>query len=718
MSREIFTREDWDGYKSRNITPKNLPSHFSGLMRRACDPCTWGMVDDNSVTTKYDTEQMQEDATTMESSQASEEEKQRSGKRQKYKTETLNKALVSKRWMNVRTKGGGKKKELRPEHTIYQLKPNDLHNHASSNTIKMFYTMSPWSNVCFAGIDLDELDDTTQEDMDRAVEDIRGLFGYKVYAERSTKGAGRHIYPVIDFTPFAEAWYRYPRVPREEDSRESFSEACNRILFKDPCSLHHMLTEYFEGKYNLNYDGVKGIYTSYRSIERNGYYLVHPRKEKKEDEWVETEESHTYLQRTYGAIILKMPKLTSPEVFHEFTRSPIISLLELVGIIRKLLLLLGYMDEGGIITSAPNNPIRSSHIFRLYRFEYPSSQVSRHDAEKGEGSGESEQSSAEDCLVPVAAHADLPSATTNTSWLQTEQPKGQGSAGGDTTPISIPIANIGGTFTTHPPQSSCLRGHRKDLLASIEGEKETLWRSRRYLEFCYRCHMDETGREPTKEQYRREYRRDVGTGVEDEGDIGRLNSTYDKYITEVREFYRKGVEGMIKKIENNIDMMPKQIRELRNEVCRAWEAGTKLAGISSTDLAIAALWLFSTLMQPRNSRHAKFDRGRHDSRQLTAPMAGLIGYFSTMKACGLSKTSCDRKKAKILREMLIALGWIQIVDHSYIIGGKDNGRAWRYILLPKHPMYRRFVEHVGGGKIQWWKARAEQEQLDQGEQIA
>jgi hypothetical protein len=384
---------------------------------------------------------------------------------------------------------------------------------------------------------------------------------------------------------------------------------------------------------------------------------------------------------------------------------------------RKLLILLGYMDSEGIIVPRdiiPDNPIYRSQIFTLRYFGYPGSQISQHDAEQGRGEPDElaqpdfpSGTGNADCLQPDKAHPDLSSSMTNAGCLIPPTAEAEELGKKNTTPLHTTSAVIGGTFST------C-----EDLLGAIRGEKDALWRSQRYLGYCYCKYITEKNREPSKEEFRKDYRTDVGTDVEDEGDVERLNNTYDRFLPEVRSFYNRGIKGQIEKTENNIFMSKKEIRKLRDDVCRDWETGTKKAGVTSRDLAIAATWLSSCLLSPRNSRHVKFSGGRHSSRELTAPMAGLISYFAAMKKCGMSKTGCDGKKAKILREMLVAMEWIKIVDSSKIIGGKDDGRAWRYILLPAHPLYKRFAEHVGGGKIQWWKSKAEREQLDQGGQIA
>lgn len=92
----------------------------------------------------------------------------------------------------------------------------------------------------------------------------------------------------------------------------------------------------------------------------------------------------------------------------------------------------------------------------------------------------------------------------------------------------------------------------------------------------------------------------------------------------------------------------------------------------------------------------------------------MKAFFEQMKKKGLNKTSCDNQKARVVREILMRMGWIKIVDGTRVLASQNDGegRSWRYILLPAHPLHRRFETHVGPARIEFWKNRGKGEQED------
>ena len=134
------------------------------------------------------------------------------------------------------------------------------------------------------------------------------------------------------------------------------------------------------------------------------------------------------------------------------------------------------------------------------------------------------------------------------------------------------------------------------------------------------------------------------------------------------------------------------------------------------DIAIAAIWIGASLNKPMNNKYVVWmNTDVHYSKELTAPMKGLKGFFDAMKEKELSKTGCNDSKAKALRKLLEQMEWIQIVDRSYIraVDNDGEGRSWRYILLDAHPGYNRFKKMIGQSRIQFWKAYQDKVEMKQ-----
>lgn len=387
MSYEPFTREDWEK-KPRSFTP----STYSSLMRKMVDPFTWGYIIPPRFTEK----------------------------RQAYSTEQVNYCLRSKKTV----KNGTKYVQVSRAAEIRSL-AEQQHKHVTLPDVHLFYCMSPWSNISCAGWDIDPLKDgsTSQNHIDEAAAEIDDIFGGGTYIEPSTKGLGRHGYPIIDFT----AYDGCPRDPSEDFEGVSFAQACNRILSKDPCSLEALIKLYINRKYPVNFDGIKGDYTDYRWVKFDGY--------ERDCQWVDSPKPLYYLQRVYGGIILKQPKPRTEEAFFRFLNAPVLSVDDVRGIIEKLLSLLGYIPHdpsdiipGGIIPGLSSRDIipfllpdiSSSKLLSLKTpalapgNDAPSEPVEPHTKAQSDLSPSGTNA---DCLVPDAEQADLPSAAANASCL-------------------------------------------------------------------------------------------------------------------------------------------------------------------------------------------------------------------------------------------------------------------------------------------------------------
>ena len=236
--------------------------------------------------------------------------------------------------------------------------------------------------------------------------------------------------------------------------------------------------------------------------------------------------------------------------------------------------------------------------------------------------------------------------------------------------------------------------------ADSSTEPDAYLRSRKYLYECYLKYISMEGREPTKEEYQKEYRCDVGTGIENQEDINRLNYIYDKFIDKMRTYTFGSLSEKINIIQSKIPLTQDEINS----------RSTYHRKLTPLDLAIAALWVSLCLTNTdylEKKQWYSLHKSEHFSRELTVPMVSLGKFFLCLKDKGISPTGCNSHKAKALRELLVDIGWIQCVDDTVIVAAQNKdqgGRSRRYILLPEHPQYQKFKQVVGTERIEYWKS--------------
>ena len=237
-------------------------------------------------------------------------------------------------------------------------------------------------------------------------------------------------------------------------------------------------------------------------------------------------------------------------------------------------------------------------------------------------------------------------------------------------------------------------------------ESDAMKRSRRYLYYCFGKYIIEEGREPTVEEYRQDYRQEVGTGAEDPEDRKRLEYIYRTNITRMRKTF-------FGSLSQNIDMMEQKLGLEQDDID---DRSTYYRKLWKREVAITAVWIELSLTNHDYIGKKKWwsiGKGEHYTRELTVPMTSLQNFIECLKSKELNKNGCNPSKARALRELMIDMQWLQCVDDSVIIAAQNDnkgGRARRYILLPAHPNYAKFEKIVGPDRIEYWK-KFRQEQL-------
>jgi hypothetical protein len=243
-------------------------------------------------------------------------------------------------------------------------------------------------------------------------------------------------------------------------------------------------------------------------------------------------------------------------------------------------------------------------------------------------------------------------------------------------------------------------------VADIALESNAMLRSRRYLYYCFVKYIIEEGREPTIEEYRQDYRQDVGTGEENQEDRRRLEYIYNTNVSKMRKYLFGSLSQKIEMMEQKLGLKQEGIDRRSTYYRKLWKR----------EVAITAVWIELCLCNAdyiEKKEWWSLTKGEHYSRELTVPTVSLENFIKCMKEKKLNKNGCNPRKAKALRELLIDMRWMQCVDDSVIIAAQNDdkcGRARRYILLPSHPSYKKFEKVVGKDRIEYWK-QFRQEQL-------
>ena len=571
---KILTRQDWEQSKPKSFTPIT----YSRTIRKIIDHNTWGWIDPEYGYTE---------------------------KEHLFGSDTINEALRgTETLLNKRTG------DSRTISTASNIQSKQWHQvaHIEHSEKVMFYVCSLFSNICMPGLDIDPTDTSTQDDMNKVSDFIKEFM--PCYIEKSTKQKGRHGYPIIEFTPYVEAYGRY-----------KFPFYANRLLSLDPCSLASLLKLYINSRFNVKFDNIKGYYSQYQWQKFNG---------------------RNYLHRTNASVLIKQPKTTNESDFFSLVNSPVLSISDI-------------QDKMSWLLNELKGDVPDIENTKLGTYNKASSDF-------------------------------LPCQEENTDELEPQTTENSFSSLSSLSYVYIPA-------------------HFENV-ADIALESDVILRSRRYLYYCFTQYMINEGREPTIEEYRQDYRQDVGTGLEDQGDIIRLEYIYNTNKSKMRKYFYGSLKQKINMMEQKLGIEQEDIDRRSTYYRKLWKK----------EVAITAVWIELCLTNQDYIGKKKWwsmSKGEHYTRELTVPMTSLEKFIECLKKKELNKNGCNPRKARALRELLIDLGWMQCVDDTVIIASHNNdkgGRARRYILLPDHPGYQRFEKIAGKDRIEHWK-EFRQEQL-------
>jgi len=87
-------------------------------------------------------------------------------------------------------------------------------------------------------------------------------------------------------------------------------------------------------------------------------------------------------------------------------------------------------------------------------------------------------------------------------------------------------------------------------------------------------------------------------------------------------------------------------------------------------------------------------------RELTVPKKGVVQYWKYLKETGSVKRSCDDGRIRPCRVILQRIGYITLLDKSYMVGWDNNGVAMKWGIGENHPRYSEYLTFVPQSVVQ------------------
>lgn len=110
--------------------------------------------------------------------------------------------------------------------------------------------------------------------------------------------------------------------------------------------------------------------------------------------------------------------------------------------------------------------------------------------------------------------------------------------------------------------------------------------------------------------------------------------------------------------------------------------------ITYEDIAIAAGFYFVSLTR-------LLPQKTWASNQFTIAQNNMVDWFDELNRNIETARTCNKSKVKMLKDILIHIGWLECVDKSYFSGKRSR----RYLMAEKFPRYGEFVLLVGPDNI-------------------
>ncbi len=505
------------------------------------------------------------------------------------------------------------------------------------------YTQNRNSRISMFVIDLDNTATSDYEDILQVAEYIKERFHNDIYYEISTQGQGIHIYLFVN-------WLKYDNTLTTQNIN---------YLFND-YSTYLAKTIQYQG-YNCRVDKIKGSYP----------YYVFDNKLK-------------CFQIVKRGTLCKLPRPTTETTFQSLIHSPIFSLAHIKKNIQAIKELL------------PDNFTLSSPVVNIKK---ASSSVSVPDSVSKSSSSIPPENN-----LPLSVVGDIIGSLPDTAPTPNSTPDISFTDLFDTTPStpttpdifyslppssllsSLPVTLLSTTFGTTPiiePETQIinrpeLRGNKCIEKMKSEDAMERTFYSIMFL-------AQKLGRLPDYKEWNKLYLTLGNITNIDEDDRRKRFEDRVKYIAQTFEpdkFSRLYTVGEYEEgIKNKIT------KEEMDNICKSMNIKHR---ITHTHLCVGIGYHY--MCNITNQRKGW---------ELTVPVRGMICLFRVLKSIGLIKKSCNYNQVRAIREALLKIGYITLLNNEYWYEPyKEWSKAKQWGLGEMCPRYDEYIDIVGMDTIQ------------------
>lgn len=233
-------------------------------------------------------------------------------------------------------------------------------------------------------------------------------------------------------------------------------------------------------------------------------------------------------------------------------------------------------------------------------------------------------------------------------------------------------------------------------------------REREYLFYYFTKYYQQHKKTPSQSMCYQNYLTDTGYTKTDADREGRFKIQYDNMLgyfdpDKVRSSRKYGIYIKGDYMEDLKRLFSKaDLRQMQNEI------NSKYTGvIKHEDIALAAGFYFVSLT--RLLKQKDFSKS-----EFTVAQNNMIGWFNNLNSRFETSRTCDGKKVRVLRQILIDVGWLRCVDEDHVIGRSSR----RHVLTKQFPRYEEFEKLVGKDNIDKWVAFSESQKSKKDKLVA
>lgn len=523
----------------------------------------------------------------------------------KYKygnTEGLNKSFT-----HVNEKG------KKTKYNSYKLNNDEVSTHLHSDDKREFvyYVNSQFSHCPLICFDIDDLDITTPEDIQKVIKFLLKLHPGSYY-EKSTNGKGLHFYVLMDLS----------------DCKMN-TEYFNDIFY----SYAYLLKLVINTMFKVDFDNVKSTYSYYSFSELHNCYLL--------------EKCGT---------LCKLPK---PFTYNDYNTLYSIPFTTLDNINSNAHLLCSYLECILDYISSSSMEVSS---FLSSGFDNIYFLIDWYNERKGKG---------KIVYRNIVIHLQKLSSTA-------------------TYPLPLPTLN-NVLVRKRTPEA---KNEDNNIYSDEDFMEDSFEREHKFLLRYIRDYYKEYNQIPTVEICRTEYLRTTNYNKLGQKREMRFQGTYDYVIKtfDPAKLKKKRKTGIFVKNDYIEDVKELYPTKESLKLLQRYIAPKYKGRITHEDICIAAGFYFVSLTR-------LLPQKEWASKQFTVAQNNMVDWFDKLNKNRETARTCNTSKVKVLKDILIHIGWLECFDKRYFKGKF----SMRHLMGEKFPRYGEFELLVGKDNIAKWK---------------